>query len=164
MMSAAQDLVITTTNIQTVNTVNTLSPVYDSLSIRSIGPYSDRIQSQTWSTECTLSEKTGSLNLYFRIDSRAPLETSHVPRLPICCDAGKALSPTVWLEALPWREQRRQRTASGKSFKPKQFWFWAALICARRASSPPVHRIALLKIKIVFVSVLVGFQSCPTSI
>jgi hypothetical protein len=53
----------------------------------------------------------------------APLENSHVPRLPICCDAGKALSPTVGLEALPWREQRRQRTASGKSFKPKHFWF-----------------------------------------
>ena len=33
---------------------------------------------------------------------RAPLQTSHVPRLPICCDAGKALSPTVGLEALPW--------------------------------------------------------------
>ena len=26
--------------------------------------------------------------------SRAPLETSHVPRFPICYDAGKALSPT----------------------------------------------------------------------
>jgi len=60
----------------------------------------------------------GHVNLF-----RAPLETSHVPRLPICCDAGKALSPTVGLEALPWREQRRQRTASGKSFKPKHFWF-----------------------------------------
>ena len=53
----------------------------------------------------------------------APLETSHVPRLLICCDGGKALSPTVGLEALPWREQRRQRTVSGKSFKPKHFWF-----------------------------------------
>ena len=47
---------------------------------------------------------------------RAPLQTSHVPRLPICCDAGKALSPTFGLEALPWGEQRRQRAASGKSF------------------------------------------------
>ena len=27
-------------------------------------------------------------------------ETSHVPRLPICCNAGKALSPMVGLEAL----------------------------------------------------------------
>ena len=57
------------------------------------------------------------------IHFRAPLETFHVSRLPICCDAGKALSPTVGLEALPWREQRRQRTASGKSFKTKHFWF-----------------------------------------
>ena len=32
---------------------------------------------------------------------RAPLETSHVPRLPICCDAVKTLSPRVGLEALP---------------------------------------------------------------
>jgi hypothetical protein len=31
------------------------------------------------------------------------------------------LASTVELEALPWREQRRQRAASGKSFKPKHF-------------------------------------------
>ena len=45
----------------------------------------------------------------FHFYYRARLETSHVPRLPICCDAGKALSPTVGLEALPWREQRSKR-------------------------------------------------------
>ena len=48
--------------------------------------------------------------IFKNFEVRAPLETSHVPRLPICCDAGKALSPTVGLEALPRREQRRQRT------------------------------------------------------
>ena len=63
----------------------------------------------------------GSLKVYDIL--RAPLKPFHVPRLPICCDASKALSPKVVLEALPKREQRRQRTASGKSFKTKHFWF-----------------------------------------
>ena len=51
----------------------------------------------------------------FLIRYRAPLETSLCRDCRICCDAGKALSPALGLEALPWREHRRQRTASGKS-------------------------------------------------